>query len=101
MAKESLGRLATGERPHALSSPLLDRGPEWPPRAAKGETRDLAGYLDARIECGLGRMLANLALEPRDPFKPKERRRAKKGFVITAFFLMAFIAWFAWFNLIR
>jgi hypothetical protein len=63
--------------------------------------RNLADYLDARLELGLGNMLMNLALEPRDAFKPKQRRRAKKGFVIAVFFFMAFAAWFAWFNVIR
>ncbi|MGH9353655.1 MAG: hypothetical protein ACRD2G_16085 [Terriglobia bacterium] len=101
MPKESLVRPTNGERPHASSSPLPERGLEWLPQLAQGETRDLAGYLDARGEVGLGRMLTNLALGPRNPFKPKERRRAKKGFVMTAIFLVAFIAWFAWFNVIR
>lgn len=63
--------------------------------------RSLADYLEARPECGLCRMLANLALELRDPFKPKARRRAKKGFVITVLTLAAFGTWFVWFNLIR
>lgn len=62
--------------------------------------RSLADYLEARAECGLGRMLANLALAPPDPFKPKARRRAKKGFVIIVFTVVAFVAWLVWFNLI-
>lgn len=62
---------------------------------------NLAEYLEARAELGFRRMLRNLALEPPDPFKPKERRRAKKGFVTTAVFLLALIAWFAWFNVVR
>jgi hypothetical protein len=65
------------------------------------QERDFADYLDARRECGMGRMLANLALEPHNPFKPKARRVARKGFVIAIFTFVAFIAWFAWFNLIR
>ncbi|MGH9396167.1 MAG: hypothetical protein ACRD18_04880 [Terriglobia bacterium] len=101
MPEESLVRPTNGERLHASSSPLPERGLESFPQLAKGETRDLAGYLDARMECGLGRMLANLALEPRNPFKPKARRKAKKGFVMNGIFLVAFIAWFVWFNLIR
>ncbi|HEV2416443.1 MAG TPA: hypothetical protein VGX94_01430 [Terriglobia bacterium] len=64
-------------------------------------SRGLADYLEARRECGLGRMLANLVLEPPDPFKPKDRRKAKKGFVITLLTLVALTAWFSWFNLIR
>ena len=63
--------------------------------------RSLADYLEARPECGLGRMLANLALEPPDPFKPKAWRRAKKGFIIIVFTIAAFVAWFGWFNLLR
>ncbi len=61
----------------------------------------LAEYLDTRPELGLRRMLANLALEPRDPFKPEGRRTFRKGFIMAAFFLTAFVAWFAWFNLVR
>lgn len=63
--------------------------------------RGLTLYLEARSEVGFGRMLADLVLEPPDPFKPKERRTARKGFVITAVFLFALIAWFAWFNFVR
>ncbi|HEX5481677.1 MAG TPA: hypothetical protein VFZ08_03525 [Terriglobia bacterium] len=68
---------------------------------AAQQERGLADYLEARPECGLGRMLADLALAPPDPFKSKARRRARKGFVITVLTLVAFVAWFAWFNLIR
>lgn len=62
--------------------------------------RNLADYLDARPELGVGKMLANLALEPRDPLKPKARRPFRKGFVMAVFFLTALAGWFAWFNLI-
>lgn len=62
---------------------------------------ELVDYLDARRECGLGRMLTNLVLAPPDPFKPKARRGAKKGFVIIVFTVVAFVAWFVWFNLIH
>lgn len=74
------------------------------------ETRDigsaeplsnLAAYFEARPELGFRQMLQNLVLDPPDPFKPKERRRAKKGFVMTAVFLVAAITWFAWFNFVR
>lgn len=61
----------------------------------------LAAYLEARPELSFRRMLLNLVFEPPDPFKPKERCRAKKGFVITAIFLVEAISWFAWFNFVR
>lgn len=66
-----------------------------------GPFSNLAAYLEARPELGFRRMLLNLMLEPPDPFKPKERRRAKKGFVISAIFLMVVLAWFSWFNFVR
>jgi hypothetical protein len=68
---------------------------------AAQEERGLADYLEARPECGLGRMLANLALQPRHPFKPNARRVARKGFVFIALTVVALLGWFAWFNLIR
>jgi hypothetical protein len=68
---------------------------------AAQEERGLADYFEARPECGFGCMLANLALEPRSPFKPRARRVARKGFVIIALTVVALLGWFAWFNLIR
>jgi hypothetical protein len=61
----------------------------------------LADYLDGRPEIGFYRMLVNLALEPREPFKPDGRRTARKGFVVALVFAAAFVAWFVWFNVIR
>lgn len=74
---------------------------EVEPDEAAASQCNLAAYLHARPEVGSRWMLANLALEPPDPFKPNERRKARKGFVVTVFFSTALIAWFVWFNLVR
>lgn len=63
--------------------------------------RSLIRYLDARSEIGLTKMVADLALDPQDPFKPDARRTVRKGFVIAVLFSGAFAAWFLWFNVIR
>lgn len=77
------------------SKAQLEKAPREP------DCFDLVGYFDRRPEVGFWRMLANLALEPRNIFKPKERRKIRKGFAIAAFTVVGFVAWFAWFNLIR
>lgn len=74
---------------------------EVEPGEAAESRGNLAAYLQLRPELGLGRMMANLALELQDPFKPNVRRKARKGFVVTVLFTTALIAWFAWFNLVR
>lgn len=71
----------------------LSAGPE--------DDRSLARYLENRVECRLGRMLADVAIEPRDPFKLDARRKVKKEFAVIIWTAIALIGWFAWFNLIR
>jgi hypothetical protein len=69
--------------------------------ASTAQQTNLAEYLDARPEIGFTKMLFNLALEPPDPFKPDERRTARKGLVVSALFFVALVAWFVWFSVIR
>lgn len=69
--------------------------------ASPEDDRGLARYLENRVEYGLGRMLADIAIEPRDPFKPDARRKVKKEFAVIIWTAIALIGWFAWFNLIQ
>ena len=58
-----------------------------------------AEYFRLRPDSGFGKMLLDVALHPRDPFKPWERRRVKKGFIATALLLLLAVAWFGYFSL--
>jgi len=66
--------------------------------SATGDAPDWIEYVVQREEIGLLRTLADMAHEPRDPFKPWERRRWKKGFLLAALTTGAWLAWFAWFS---
>jgi hypothetical protein len=70
-------------------------------KAFTAQEANLAEYLGARPEIGITKMLLNLGLEPQDPFKPEEGRRARKGLVVAALFFVALFAWFVWFSVIR
>jgi hypothetical protein len=56
-------------------------------------------YFRSRSDIGFLKMLLDLALEPRNPFKPWEPRKAKKGFVVAMLFLLIVCAWFGYFSL--
>ncbi len=58
-------------------------------------------YFKARNDIGFANMLLDLALQPRDPFKPWERRKFKKGFVATMLLPVVAVAWFIYFSLPR
>ena len=60
-----------------------------------------AEHFRLRPDIGFAKMLLDIALNPRDPFKPWERRRVKKGFVATALLLLLAAAWFSYFNLLH
>jgi len=59
----------------------------------------LVEYFNLRPDIGFDKMLLDVALVPRNPFKPWERRNLKKGFVAATLFLLAAIAWFVYFSL--
>jgi hypothetical protein len=69
----------------------------------RGQTQNsyqlLVEYFKFRPDIGFGRMLLDVALVPRNPFKPWERRKPKKGFVAATLFLLAALAWFVYFSL--
>ena len=56
-------------------------------------------YFRLRPDVGFGKMLLDVALHPRDPFKPWEPRKVKKGFIATALLLLIALAWFSYFSL--
>lgn len=56
-------------------------------------------YFNSRPDIGFTKMLLDLVLEPRNPFKPWEPRKAKKGFVVSVLFLLVACAWFGYFSL--
>jgi hypothetical protein len=56
-------------------------------------------YFESRPDIGFGKMLLDIALEPRSPFKPWEPRKVKKGFVVVVLFLLVACAWFGYFSL--
>lgn len=54
---------------------------------------------NSRPDIGFTKMILDLVLEPRNPFKPWEPRKAKKGFVVAVLFLLLACAWFGYFSL--
>jgi len=56
-------------------------------------------YFNRRSDLGLSNFMLNLALQPRNPFAPEARRKARAGLVVTAILFAAALAWFACFNL--
>ncbi len=56
-------------------------------------------YFSSRPDIGFTKMLLDLVLEPRNPFKPWEPRKAKKGFVVAVLFLLVACAWVGSFSL--
>jgi hypothetical protein len=56
-------------------------------------------YFKSRPDIGFGKLLLDIALEPRSPFKPWEPRKLKKGFVAAVLFLLITCAWFGYFSL--
>jgi hypothetical protein len=58
-------------------------------------------YFRSRSDIGFIKMLLDVALEPRDPFKPWERRRWKKGFVGALLFVLTALGWFGYFSLVK
>ena len=56
-------------------------------------------YFRSRPDIGFGKLLFDIALEPRNPFKPWEPQELKKGFVAAVLFLLIACAWFGYFSL--
>jgi len=74
-------------------------------RKTKMKSRDSASrglygkYFNSRPDIGFGKLLLDIAFNPRNPFKPWEPRKVKKGFVVAVLFLLVACAWFLYFSL--
>ncbi len=73
-----------------------------PKRVSREEARAwFEEHLRQRRDLGLGRAVANMILEPWNPFDPRARRRPKVGFIlVTSLFAIA-VSWFVYFNTVR
>ncbi len=54
----------------------------------------------ARTDLGIRKAIANLVLEPRNPFEPGARRKPKKGFLLGTLLLTAAVVFFIYFNFV-
>jgi hypothetical protein len=58
-----------------------------------------ARYFKSRPDIGFGKLLLDVALEARDPFKPWEPRKVKKGFLAVMLVVLLAAAWFGYWNI--
>ncbi len=54
----------------------------------------------ARTDLGFCKAVANLVLDPRNPFEPGARRKPKKGFLLGALLLTAAVVFLIYFNFV-
>jgi hypothetical protein len=71
------------------------------PVSAKDARAWAEEHLRRRPELGLCKAIANVILEPRNPFNPRARRWPKKDFMILASLLAAAVVLFVYFNFLR
>ena len=57
-------------------------------------------YFESRPDIGFGKLLLDVAFEGRDPFKPWEPRRWKKGFLAAMLVVCLAVAWFVYWNVL-
>ena len=58
-------------------------------------------YFKSRLDIGFGKLLLDVALEARDPFKSWEPRKLKKGFLAAVLVLLLAAAWFGFWNILN
>ena len=58
-------------------------------------------YFTSRPDIGFGKLLLDVALEARDPFKSWEPRKWKKGFVAAVLVVLLAAAWFGFWNVLN
>ena len=58
-------------------------------------------YFQSRPDIGFGKMLLDVALEAREPFKPLKPRKWKKGFIAALLVSGLAIAWFVCWNVLN
>ena len=74
--------------------------PESPMQPQPQDSRKLfVEYFNSRPDIGFGKLLLDVALEARDPFKPWETRKWKKGFLAAVLILLLAAAWFGYWNM--
>ena len=71
-------------------------------KAQPQESRQLiAEYFGSRPDIGFGKLLLDVALEARDPFKPWEPRKLNKGFLAAVLVLLLAAGWFGYWNILN
>ena len=58
-------------------------------------------YFKSRPDIGFGKLLLDVALEARDPFKSWEPRKWKKGFLAAVLVVLLAAAWFGYWNILN
>ena len=58
-------------------------------------------YFKSRPDIGFKKLLLDVALEARDPFKSWELRKLKKGFVAAVLVVLLAVAWFVYWNILN
>ena len=61
----------------------------------------IARYFESRSDIGFKKLLLDVALEARDPFKSWEPRKLKKGFLAAVLVLLLAAAWFGFWNILN
>jgi hypothetical protein len=61
----------------------------------------IARYFESRSDIGFKKLLLDVALEARDPFKSWEPRKLKKGFLAAVLVVLLAAAWFGYWNILN
>ena len=61
----------------------------------------IARYFESRPDIGFGKLLLDVALEARDPFKSWEPRKWKKGFLAAVLVVLLAAAWFGYWTILN
>ena len=70
--------------------------------AQSQESRKLiVEYFKSRPDIGFRKLLLDVALEARDPFKSWEPRKWKKGFLAAVLVVLLAAAWFGYWNILN
>jgi hypothetical protein len=63
--------------------------------------KPIVEYFKSRPDIGFRKLLLDVALEARDPFKSWEPRKLKKGFLAAVLVLLLAAAWFSYWNILN
>jgi len=75
--------------------------PTEAPKEARNSRRNFREYFKSRSDIGFWKLLLDIPLEARDPFKPWEPRKWKKGFLAAALVVLLAAAWFGYWNILN